>query len=57
MLTSISKKKFPITTLLRSIGYGSDKEILDLFGLSEEIEATEKELKKITGRRLGCKSS
>ena len=49
------KKKFPITTLLRSIGYGSDKEILDLFGLSEEIEATEKELKKITGRRLAAR--
>ncbi len=49
------KKKFPITTLLRSIGYGSDKEILDLFGLSEEIEATEKELKKVTGRRLAAR--
>ncbi|MEM0939257.1 MAG: DNA-directed RNA polymerase subunit beta [Bacteroidota bacterium] len=49
------KKKFPITTLLRSIGYGSDKEILDLFGLSEEIEATGKELKKITGRRLAAR--
>ena len=49
------KKKFPITTLLRSIGYGSDKEILDLFGLSEEIESTEKELKKVTGRRLAAR--
>ncbi|MEQ9405212.1 MAG: DNA-directed RNA polymerase subunit beta [Cyclobacteriaceae bacterium] len=49
------KKKFPITTLLRSIGYGSDKEILDLFGLSEEIEATEKELKKATDRRLAAR--
>jgi len=49
------KKKFPITTLLRSIGYGSDKEILDLFGLSEEIEATEKELKKVSGRRLAAR--
>ncbi len=49
------KKKFPITTLLRSIGYGSDKQILDLFGLSEEIEATEKELKKIIGRRLAAR--
>ncbi len=49
------KKKFPITTLLRSIGYGSDKDILDLFGLSEEIEATEKELKKIVDRRLAAR--
>ena len=49
------KKKFPITTLLRSIGYGSDKDILDLFGLSEEVEATEKELKKIVDRRLAAR--
>ncbi|MEQ8238645.1 MAG: DNA-directed RNA polymerase subunit beta, partial [Cyclobacteriaceae bacterium] len=49
------KKKFPITTLLRSIGYGSDKDILDLFGLSEEIEATESELKKIVDRRLAAR--
>ncbi len=49
------KKKFPITALLRSIGYGSDKEILDLFGLSEEIEATKKELKKAIDRRLAAR--
>lgn len=49
------KKKFPITTLLRSIGYGSDKDILDLFGLSEEVDATESELKKIVGRRLAAR--
>ncbi len=49
------KKKFPVTTLLRSIGYGSDKEILDLFGLSEEIEATEKNLKKVIGRKLAAR--
>ncbi len=49
------KKKFPITTLLRSIGYGSDKDILDLFGLSEEIEAKESELKAIVGRRLAAR--
>ncbi|MCL4159839.1 UNVERIFIED_CONTAM: hypothetical protein GTU68_040210, partial [Idotea baltica] len=34
------KKKFPVTTLLRAIGYGTDKDILDLFGLSEEVENT-----------------
>ncbi len=49
------KKKFPITTLLRSIGYGSDKEILDLFGLSEEIEASKKELQKVIDRKLAAR--
>ncbi len=49
------KKKFPVTTLLRAIGYGSDKEILELFGLSEEVEATEKNLKKIIGRKLAAR--
>jgi DNA-directed RNA polymerase subunit beta len=49
------KKKFPVTTLLRAIGFGSDKEILDLFGLSEEIEATKNNLKKITGRKLAAR--
>ena len=49
------KKKFPVTTLLRAIGFGSDKDILDLFGLSEEIEATEKALKGATGRRLAAR--
>ena len=49
------KKKFPITTLLRSIGYGTDKEILDLFGLSEEIKATKEELQKAIDRRLAAR--
>ena len=49
------KKKFPVTTLLRSIGFGSDKDILDLFGLSEEIEATKKGLKPAIGRRLAAR--
>ncbi|HHP7240191.1 MAG TPA: DNA-directed RNA polymerase subunit beta [Cyclobacteriaceae bacterium] len=49
------KKKFPVTTLLRAIGYGSDKEILDLFGLSEEVEATKDELSKHTGRKLAAR--
>ena len=39
-------KKIPVTTLLRAIGYGTDKDILDLFGLSEEVEATKNALKK-----------
>jgi DNA-directed RNA polymerase subunit beta len=49
------KKKFPVTTLLRAIGFGTDKEILDLFNLSEEIPATQKELKKTVGRRLAAR--
>ena len=49
------KKKFPVTTLLRAIGYGSDKEILDLFGLSEEIKADPTNLKKAVGRRLAAR--
>ncbi len=49
------KKKFPVTTLLRAIGYGSDKEILDLFELSEEIPATAAGLKKVVGRRLAAR--
>jgi DNA-directed RNA polymerase subunit beta len=49
------KKKFPVTTLLRAIGYGTDKDILDLFGLSEEIEATKTNLKKVKGRKLAAR--
>jgi len=49
------KKKFPVTTLLRSIGYGTDKDILDLFGLSEEVEATKANLKKAIGRKLAAR--
>jgi DNA-directed RNA polymerase subunit beta len=49
------KKKFPVTTLLRAIGFGSDKEILDLFGLSEEIQATAANLKKAVGRKLAAR--
>ncbi len=49
------KKKFPVTTLLRAIGFGSDKDILDMFGLSEEIAAKEDTLKKAVGRRLAAR--
>jgi len=49
------KKKFPVTTLLRAIGFGSDKEILNLFGLSEEIPGTREALKKAVGRRLAAR--
>ena len=49
------KKKFPVTTLLRAIGYGSDKDILDLFGLSEEVPAKKTNLKKVVGRKLAAR--
>ncbi|MEH0158672.1 DNA-directed RNA polymerase subunit beta [Limibacter armeniacum] len=49
------KKKFPVTTLLRAIGYGTDKDILGLFNLSEEVEATPAALKKIVGRKLAAR--
>mmetsp|Transcript_4364 Transcript_4364/g.9876 ORF Transcript_4364/g.9876 Transcript_4364/m.9876 type:complete len:1237 (-) Transcript_4364:11352-15062(-) len=49
------KKKFPITTLLRAIGYGTDREILDIFELSEEVAATKTELKDALGRRLAAR--
>ena len=49
------KKKFPVTTLLRAIGYGSDKDILDLFNLSEEVDGTKAALKKVIGRKLAAR--
>ncbi|MBR9922789.1 MAG: DNA-directed RNA polymerase subunit beta [Bacteroidetes bacterium] len=49
------KKKFPVTTLLRAIGYDTDKAILDLFDLADEIPATEKDLKKSIGRKLAAR--
>ena len=49
------KKKFPVTTLLRAIGYDSDKAILNLFDLAEEIPATKKDLKKAIGRKLAAR--
>ncbi|MCP2042491.1 DNA-directed RNA polymerase subunit beta [Pontibacter sp. HSC-36F09] len=49
------KKKFPVTTLLRAIGYGTDKDILDLFGLSEELPATKANLKNAIGRKLAAR--
>ncbi len=49
------KKKFPVTTLLRAIGYDSDKDILNIFGLAEEIKADKKSLKKAIGRKLAAR--
>lgn len=44
------KKKFPVTTLLRALGYSSDDEILELFGLVEEIDAQKADLEQYSGR-------
>ena len=49
------KKKLPITTLLRAIGYGTDNDILSIFGLSEEIKVTKASLKRCVGRRLAAR--
>jgi DNA-directed RNA polymerase subunit beta len=49
------KKKFPVTVLLRAIGYGNDKDILDLFGLAEEFAIDKKSVKTIIGRRLAAR--
>jgi DNA-directed RNA polymerase subunit beta len=49
------KKKFPVTTLLRAIGYSTDKDILEIFGLSEEVKATKVNLKKAVGRKLAAR--
>ncbi len=46
------KKKLPVTTLLRAIGYESDKDILDIFGLAEEVKVNRTNLKKNVGRKL-----
>ncbi|MDK2910205.1 MAG: DNA-directed polymerase subunit beta [Bacteroidales bacterium] len=49
------KKKLPVTTLLRAIGYETDKDILDLFGLSEEVKVTKSTAKKLVGQKLAAR--
>ena len=49
------KKKLPVTTLLRAIGYESDKEILQIFNLAEEVKVNKTNLKKVLGRRLAAR--
>ncbi|MDR1005770.1 MAG: DNA-directed RNA polymerase subunit beta [Bacteroidales bacterium] len=49
------KKKLPITTLLRAIGYETDKDILEIFNLAEEIKVSKTNLKKVIGRRLAAR--
>ncbi len=49
------KKKLPVTTLLRAIGYESDKDILEIFDLAEEIKVSKTGLKRVMGRRLAAR--
>ena len=49
------KKKLPLTTLLRAIGFERDKDILEIFELAEEIKVSKTGLKKVIGRRLAAR--
>lgn len=49
------KKKFPVTTLLRAIGYETDKDILELFGMADEVKSEKKALQKFLGKRLAAR--
>ena len=49
------KKKLPVTTLLRAIGYESDKEILEIFDLADEIKVTKTALKNAVGKKLAAR--
>jgi DNA-directed RNA polymerase subunit beta len=49
------KKKLPVTTLLRAIGLESDKDIIEIFGLAEEIKVNKTNLKKAVGRKLAAR--
>lgn len=49
------KKKLPVTTLLRAIGYETDRDILDIFDLADEVKVSKAGLKRIIGRRLAAR--
>ena len=49
------KKKLPVTTLLRAIGFESDSKILEIFNLADEIKVTKQNLKKHIGRKLAAR--
>ncbi len=49
------KKKLPVTTLLRAIGYEGDKDILEIFDLADEIKVNKASLKKVVGRKLAAR--
>ena len=49
------KKKLPVTTLLRAIGYETDRDILDIFDLADEVKVSKAALKRVVGRRLAAR--
>jgi DNA-directed RNA polymerase subunit beta len=49
------RKKFPVTTLLRAIGFESDKDILQIFDLAEEVKVSKAKLKTLIGRKLAAR--
>jgi DNA-directed RNA polymerase subunit beta len=49
------KKKLPVTTLLRAIGYETDKDILEIFNLAEEVKVSKAGLKRVLGRKLAAR--
>ncbi len=49
------KKKLPVTTLLRAIGFETDKQILEIFNLAEEVKVNKPNLKKALGRKLAAR--
>lgn len=49
------KKKLPVTTLLRAIGFESDKEILEIFKLAEEHKVSKTNIRKLVGRKLAAR--
>jgi DNA-directed RNA polymerase subunit beta len=49
------KKKFPVTTLLRSIGFETDKDILELFGMADEVKVDKETLQQYVGRKLAAR--
>ncbi len=49
------KKKLPVTTLLRAIGFESDKDILEIFNLADEVKVSKSGLKKMVGRTLAAR--
>ena len=49
------KKKLPVTTLLRAIGFETDRDILDIFNLADEVKVTKTGLKRVIGRRLAAR--
>ncbi len=49
------KKKLPVTTLLRAIGYEADKDILEIFDLADEVKVSRASLKKVEGRKLAAR--